>query len=547
MVGVALGVVLGSLLGLLAPGAVWLFGGLAVLFAGLGWFWRRSALWGGVLFAAALNGAFTAGREEMRYETLKALHESRTQVALTGTIVSEPEGQLLPHGGARLSFQFRVRSIAEPDGTELPVARGLLPMVLDVDYYVPQSFAREKSSRAVPLAGEGWMFTGKIRARDVPFQAVPLLSLTTRIDQPHLRAVEADVSPGRWALWTLRRRIAKRLALGIEDNPQAVAILRAVLLGYRSDVPEEVDTAFANSGTVHFFAISGLHILMIAQMLRWGLRRTGVPYRYQGVLLIPVLVAYTILTGARPSAIRACLMTSVYCAGTLFVRKPDAISSVAFAAIVLLGMDPQQVGNLGFVFSFSSVLGILLLAPSLRALLEMWMGRKKEDDGDEVEALVEQLGAAVPQAEGGRRGHLGESLRKGARCLGRRLLLAVPVSVAAWAVAEPITARVFGQMVPVSMLSNLVVIPVGEITVYFAVLGLLPGMISPVVQGALNRISAVLIEGMIWVTGFFASLPGGHIEVEKWPVALVVGWYLGVVALSLVLHVAVARARERRE
>ena len=51
--------------------------------------------------------------------------------------------------------------------------------------------------------------------------------------------------------------------------------------------------------------------------------------------------------GGRPSAQRACLMTVLFYAAPLFRRRPDAVSSLAAAAILLLAVDPAQVETLG--------------------------------------------------------------------------------------------------------------------------------------------------------------------------------------------------------
>lgn len=534
MIGVALAVAAGALLGIALPLHGWPFA-ILTLAALAAWAIppvrpKNLLLLLAALFLSASNAALTILRENHRYLALQSLHQTRSQMTIVGSVLSEPEGIRLPHGGARLSFRFQIHSTLDPTNhTAIPLPARLLPMPIEVDFYVPESFLRPKSSPSVPVAGEGWTFTGKIRSRKVPFQATPIYSFQTSVEKTFYRTPSADPPQWRVALWELRRAVAQRLAIGIHDRPQEVAILRAVLLGYRSQVPDEVQALFQNSGTVHFFAISGLHILLIAQMLRHLLQRSGIPYRFQPLLLIPVLAAYTILTGARPSAIRACIMTSIYCAGTLFQRKPDPISSVATAAIALLWANPTQITDLGFLFSFSSVLSILLLASSLKTLFLNILQRLTPQPS-QADLLAQTI--APPKSN---------PIKRLSRYLLTKLLLALPVSIAAWAAAEPITARVFGQMVPISILSNLFVIPLGEITVHCAVLGLLPGAFFPPLEAPFNQLAAFLVRSMIHLTGFFASLPGGHFETTPWPIPLVILWYLALLSSALLLHVAAAR------
>ena len=541
LVGLALVSVAGALLGQILPQGLWAYAAAAVcavVFWGLRGRRIGTALLVAALFAASFRGASAAFRERAWRESLLELQGNRTNLSLTGTVETEPDGAVLPHGGARLSFRLRVTSASSSDGT--PVPSGLLPMPLDVDFYVPVSYLGESPSRAVPRAGEGWIFTGQIRSREVPYQTEPLFSLRVTVDELHRRVAKADAPAWRQRLWELRRETARRLSLGIEDRRQAVAILRAVLLGYRSDIPPDVRDLFANSGTVHLFAISGLHIMLIAKLLLLVQRRLGVPHRLQGLLLVPALVAYTVLTGGRPSAERACIMASIHYSAAMFRRRPDAISSVAAAAVVILLKDPAQVMDLGFVFSFSSVLGILLLSTPLARLLEMCLRRRRAAPEEEAAALEARMEAARPSGAGRVREGVARFLRK----LRGGAIRSLTTSLAAWAVAEPITARVFGQMVPVSVVSNLFVILLGQGVVYCAVVGLFAGIFFPFLERLFNVAAALLVDVMVCLTGFFARLPLGHIETPPWPMAAVGAWYAGVLLLAFLLHVAAGRSLE---
>ncbi len=459
-----------------------------------------------LLLATAFHASVRQTRDRSRRDTLLALQGVAAPIELRGTLVAEPDGSALPHGGARISFRFRADSMAivSSGAAPQPLLPTSLPFLLDVDFYGPKSLLEEAGARAAPGPGEGWLLTGRLRSREAPYRTEPILSFRTTVDEPHVRLPGLDAPAWRRSLWRLRRETARRLTLGLSDRPHAAAVLRAVLLGYRTDIPEDVRDLFANSGTVHFFAISGLHIMLIASLLLGVLRCAGVPRRAHALLLVPALVAYTVLTGARPSAVRACVMTSLVCMAPLFRRRTDAISALAAAASVLLLGDPSQLQDLGFVFSFSSVFGILLLATPLATLLRAPFRRLPRGDGLPMDNLS--------------------------------------VSIAAWAVSEPITARVFGQMVPISVLSNLLVIPIGEVTVSCAVIGLAVGCVSPLLEIPFNWIAAVLIDLMVWLTGLFTRLPGSHFDVPNWPIAAVAAWYAALLLLALVLHVAAARA-----
>lgn len=517
---------------------------------------RVAATLAAAFLLAAAHAARCAGREAARTARLDAIRHSRTVATIAGTIVTEPTGFALPQGGGRLSFRMRVRSIsldgevseasplAQP-GLPVPPAPPV-PFDLDVDFYGPVSLLGAAPSRPTPQAGEGWSFAGRIQSREVTYRRAPLLSLHASIRDEHRRAPDVEAPAWRQALWALRRETARRLTLGLGAHPEAAAVLRALLLGYRAEIPTEVRDFFANSGTVHLFAISGLHIMLVAGTLRGLLRRIGASSFAAGLVLIPTIIAYTELTGGRPSAQRACLMAVLYYGAPIFRRKSDALNAVAVAAIALLAANPLQVADLGFAFSFTSVLGILLLARpleralwrivrGLRGLRNGGFGGEVEKEADELEARMIRAQRSFEEVGWWRRQWW--NVCDWCHSRGRKFISALAVSIAAWAVAEPITASVFGQMVPISVVSNVLVIFLGSKTVKCAAAGLVLGVFFPWLGVLINRVAAYLVEAMIYVTSLFARVPGGNFHVEPWSPALVAAWYVALCAAAL----AVAR------
>ena len=139
--------------------------------------------------------------------------------------------------------------------------------------------------------------------------------------------------------------------------------MQALLLGYRDDLPKTVRQDFVSTGTVHIFAISGAHVRMMAFLSIQLLRALGIPMARWFFFLAPMLAVYTITTGAATSAIRACAMASMMLAAPVLKRRPDAISGLAVAAIGILACSPAQLGDLGFLLSFTAVAGLLALQP----------------------------------------------------------------------------------------------------------------------------------------------------------------------------------------
>ena len=141
-----------------------------------------------------------------------------------------------------------------------------------------------------------------------------------------------------------------------------------MVLGWRTWLSGEMREPFLLSGTLHVFAISGLHIAMIAGMMTILARCLGIPRRLAGYLIIPSLWLYTAATGSPASAVRASTVSTVILLGWILGRPPDMLNSLGTAAILLLMVEPLQLFQPGFQLSFTVVLVLTLLYPKLNAL-----------------------------------------------------------------------------------------------------------------------------------------------------------------------------------
>jgi hypothetical protein len=147
-------------------------------------------------------------------------------------------------------------------------------------------------------------------------------------------------SPMAWSrAW--RGKAAKRLEAGLDSRPVQMAILKALVLGYRKEIPKDTMDVFRRTGSVHIFAISGLHVGMVGLLLVIVLKSLGIPRDWFGVWLLPLLFMYVAATGMKASALRALVMAGVFLLAPLFRRKPDIPTSVAFAALLLLLLSPS--------------------------------------------------------------------------------------------------------------------------------------------------------------------------------------------------------------
>ncbi len=222
--------------------------------------------------------------------------------------------------------------------------------------------------------------------------------------------------PWSQLLARLRARVARALRDGLDDD--AFGLAASMLLGYRRCLDPELAQTFRRTGTVHYLAISGLHAGLMAGMVWCVLHALRLPHAPRAAVVIGFLVLYGTLVGWRPSVTRAVAMISVYLAAPLAGRQRDQLSAVAAAALVVLIVNPLDLHNPGFQFSFAGVAGILLLTPAVERAL--FPNRER----------VARLHAPTEDALWG---------YWAARTVSR----AAAVSLAAWLATAPLTARYY--------------------------------------------------------------------------------------------------------
>ncbi len=346
--------------------------------------------------------------------------------------------------------------------------------------------------------GERIYFFGTLRKRTFPGGDPIELSVSVSKDWKILSA-PPHFSPTAWGQ-QLRERAADTLSKGLENYPHQLAVYKALLLGYRKAVPPEIHQCFKQTGTLHIFAISGLHVGIVGLFITIVLKTVGIPRDKWGLWLLPLLFAYVATTGMKSSALRALCMAAVYFLAPLFRRKPDIPSSIAFAVILLLFFRPLEILSPGFVFSFTVVSFIVLF---FSAVPEWVVARRKG-----------WLGAARTYA----------------------VSLAI-TSVAAFIASIPLTALFFGSFAGVSLFANLLVVPLTFCIVLSGWLSIL----VPVAAEIFNHAALVFIDSLLGIVGFLSTLPYAYVQVDPPALTGLFFWYVGWIAL--LVHARTARQR----
>jgi competence protein ComEC len=295
------------------------------------------------------------------------------------------------------------------------------------------------------------------------------------------------LQPLRHLAEACRRSIQQRLALGMEAQADRLTVIQAMVLGASEDTDPRIEESFRRSGTLHVFAVSGLHVGLIC-VIGWTLLRPLIGLRrYQVVLLlIGLVVCYAYVTGWRPSAARAAIMITVFLCAAIVQRESLLLNGMGFAATLLLTLNTQQLFQVGFQLSFGVLLAILLLAERFQKRLEPWT---------EFDPFLPPAIATTGQ----------RYWRRGKRYVAGLMA----VSLAAWLGSLPLMIYHFHTVTPAALLANCLLIPLAFLCLGTACVSLGASLLPfAAPQLFLNQLCGQFAHWMVIVATGFADLPG---------------------------------------
>jgi competence protein ComEC len=129
----------------------------------------------------------------------------------------------------------------------------------------------------------------------------------------------------------------------------------ALLLGESSAMASEDWEKYVRTGVIHVLAISGQHLVVLGAFLWFLFRLIGVRARRAAWLVAAIMLAYALLTGGRPSAMRAAVMVGAVCVGIIARRPALPANTFALAWLVVLALNPTDLFTAGFQLSFLCV------------------------------------------------------------------------------------------------------------------------------------------------------------------------------------------------
>ena len=247
-------------------------------------------------------------------------------------------------------------------------------------------------------------------------------------------------------------------------------------------------------GNIHLLAVSGLHVGIICGVLVWLFKKLGLTGRERFIVVCALLAFFSFMVGLTPSVVRASVMMGVLMLAAAVNRKQDMLTSLSLAAFLMTAMKPYVIFSVSFQLSFLACLGIALFYPVFNRF----------------------FGFA-----------------------GKYLSAAVSITLASQVLVVPLLIRYFGSFAPVSVLANILAVPLAGTVLWFTVAYLVLCLMHIPLSYTAAWVNGIIIEAMNYIIDMAGRVPFGSVNVEKAGAAFYIAYYLAAAAVWLAIDMTV--------
>ncbi len=322
------------------------------------------------------------------------------------------------------------------------------------------------------------------------------------------------------------RAVALRFRTALGDMaarilpPTDAALLMGILFGGYASLPLDVQAAFMRSGTMHLLAASGYNCAIVIIIFGWILRKLTVPRTVTHWMLIALVWLFTLVAGPCPSIVRAAVMVTVFLLAYLIWRAPDTYNIVCAAILVILGINPMDLYDIGFQLSFSAVFAIITTMPLVEPPVRRWL------------TLSPRVWEKRPDWISARTTYLSQDIT-----------IAVVVSTVAGIWTWPITCYYFNYLSLVAVIANALVALLIVMLTAAGIVALVLGWIWLPLGHAAGMAAGFITEAVLRIVTGLGTHPWSSLSVRSPHPGLIALYYLALIGVLEYAHRKASRSQ----
>ncbi|MFH1374670.1 MAG: ComEC/Rec2 family competence protein [bacterium] len=263
--------------------------------------------------------------------------------------------------------------------------------------------------------------------------------------------------------------VVDKLRTAIRDSfyrnlsPTAAALAAGFLIGETRNIPATIYRQFRDTGTMHLLAVSGSNVALVVLAFVFLLRPLRLSPRRRAVALLVVVFVFALLSYGEPSVVRASVMAALVIGARFLQRRIDLNNTIAATALIILLLQPAQLFDVGFQLSFVTAWGLIFLTPRLAAPFKRYHSRRWY----------------------------------------RWLVFPLLISLVAQVCSAPLIVLYFHRLPIISVVANLIIVPLVSVAVIGVILLLVAHLIWPLlgllvgsIQNQLLMLIVLLLSGL---------------------------------------------------
>ncbi len=348
-----------------------------------------------------------------------------------------------------------------------------------------------------------------------------ILNISYKLNQTEILERSGSGFPLKEILFQFRCRCSGMLEK-IYPAKEA-SVLKAMLLGDKSGLEEEIKELYQLNGLIHILSISGLHVSLLGMAVSGFLKKCRVPLWLRTPAAIGIMWCYGIMTGMGVSTWRAIFMFALHLAAELFGRTYDMLTALSLAAVFMLAENPLLILHSGFLLSFGAVIGIGVVLPWWKDILERMFGVGGSNGGDHKRTARGEKHDAKMLAKAAENKMTG-LVKNG-------LYLSTAIAVA----TLPILLHFYYVYPVYSLLLNLYVIPLMGFVLGFGMISLILGFFLPEAAFYAAMPDRVILRLYEESCRWALELPNG-IKIGGKPEVWQIAMYYGILLFLIVWH-----------
>lgn len=167
-------------------------------------------------------------------------------------------------------------------------------------------------------------------------------------------------------------------------------VLKAILIGNKDEIDENIKQIFSESNISYILAISGMHINYIILIVSY-ISSQIIGKHFSKIITSIVLVLYMFITNFSPSVVRATIIGIIMLMSNFVYRKNDLWESLGISGLLILIYNPFLLQDIGFILSFMGTIGIVVFMPNLKETVNIYFNeleRKSINKKNKIEKIL---------------------------------------------------------------------------------------------------------------------------------------------------------------